>query len=176
MILNQIFPMEFFMADWTRRVFLAMTQQMILEGCFVAEKFWTLVTAKFVEVALELRIFGWFTRFLRPNKIVKENQDRGWMKDGPRYPKQVSVKSCLLLPLTKFSTFERFFFHSASVNFKAYFDEYFVVKSPWRLSKLLVVNDVSKTGLESKIRKPWTEILAFFWDKVHTHDDFRGFF
>jgi hypothetical protein len=58
MILNQIFPMEFFMADWTRRVFLAMTQQMILEGCFVAEKFWTLVTAKFVEVALELRIFG----------------------------------------------------------------------------------------------------------------------
>jgi hypothetical protein len=50
--------MEFFMANWARGVFLAMAQQMILEGCFVAEELWTLVTAKFVEVALELRIFG----------------------------------------------------------------------------------------------------------------------
>jgi hypothetical protein len=52
-------------------------------------------------------------------------------------------------------------------NFKACFDEYFVVKCRLRVWKLLVAfNDVSKTGLGSKIRTPYAEILAFFGDKV----------
>jgi hypothetical protein len=52
-------------------------------------------------------------------------------------------------------------------NFKACFDEYFVVKCHLRVWKLLVeFNDVSKTGLGSKIRTPYAEILAFFGDKV----------
>jgi hypothetical protein len=46
----------------------------------------------------------WFSwSHLGSNKTVKENQDRVWFRDGPRCPKQVSVKSGLLLPLTKFS-------------------------------------------------------------------------
>ncbi len=62
---------------------------------------------------------------LESNKIVKENQDRGWFRDGPRCPKKVSVKSCLLLPLTKFSkvcVFQR-------LSTSRLFDTYFVVKS-----------------------------------------------
>jgi hypothetical protein len=52
---------------------------------------------------------------------------------------------------------------SASVNFKNFFDEYFVVKSLPRLSKLLVEStEVSKSVLGSKIRTPYVEILAFF--------------
>ncbi len=44
---------------------------------------------------------------------------------------------------------------SASVNFKAFFDEYFVVKSHLHVQKFFVeFNDVSKTGLTSKIRTP----------------------
>jgi hypothetical protein len=44
-------------------------------------------------------------------------------------------------------------FLSASVNFKAFFDKYFVVKCHLRVWKLLVeFNEVSKTGFESKIR------------------------
>jgi hypothetical protein len=40
---------------------------------------------------------------------------------------------------------------STFVNFKAFFDEFFVAKSRFGLLKLLVeFNDVSKTGLESK--------------------------
>ncbi len=68
---------------------------------------------------------------LRSNKIVKENQDqdRGWSRDGLSCPKQVLVKSRLLLPFTKFSKVCVF---SASVNFKAFFDKYFVVKSHLR--------------------------------------------
>jgi hypothetical protein len=57
--------------------------------------------------------------------------------------------------------FESLFF-SASVNFKAFFDECFVIKSLSRLSKLLESNKVSKTVLGSKIRAPYAEILAFF--------------
>jgi hypothetical protein len=42
-----------------------------------------------------------------------------------------------------------------SANFKACFDEYFVVKCRLRVQKLLIeFNDVSKTGLGSKIRIP----------------------
>ncbi len=86
------------------------------------------------------------------------------MRDGPRCPKQVSAKSDLLLPPTKFS---KVYFFSASVNFKAFFDECFVIKSLSRLSKLLVEsNKVSKTVLGSKIRAPYAEILAFFQYKV----------
>jgi hypothetical protein len=62
--------------------------------------------------------------------------------------------------------FRKFVF-STFVNFKAFFDEFFVAKSRFGLLKLLVeFNDVSKTGLESKIRTPLAEILAFFWDKL----------
>jgi hypothetical protein len=97
--------------------------------------------------------------------------------DGPRCPKQVSVKSCLLLPLTKFSKVCDF---SASVNFKAFFYRYLAVKSHLRVLKFFVeFTNVSKTGFESKIRTPWAEILAFFWDKVRrnsislTIEDFK---
>jgi hypothetical protein len=80
------------------------------------------------------------------------------MRDGPRCPKQVSLKSDLLLPPTKFS--KVYFFQRM---FKDFFDGYFVVKSLLRLSKLLVEsNDVFKTVLGSKIRTPYAEILAFF--------------
>ncbi len=56
-------------------------------------------------------IVGWncttYTRFswsdLRSNKIVNQNQDRGWIRDGPRCPKQLSLKSDLMLPWTKLS-------------------------------------------------------------------------
>jgi hypothetical protein len=42
---------------------------------------------------------------------------------------------------------------SASVNSKAFFHTYFVIKSHLRVPKLLVeLNDVFKTGLRSKIR------------------------
>jgi hypothetical protein len=58
--------------------------------------------------------------------------------------------------------FESLFF-SASVNFKAFFDKYFVVKSHACLFKLpMEFNEVSKIGLGSKIRTPYAEILAFF--------------
>ncbi len=105
---------------------------------------------------------GFYTRFSwshrGSNKIVKENQDRGWFRDGPRCPKQVSVKSCLLLPLRKFSKVCVF---SASVNFKAFFDRYLSVKSHLRVLKFLVeFTNVSKTGFKSKIRTPYAEILA----------------
>ncbi len=106
----------------------------------------------------------------RSNKIVKENQDRGWFKDGPRCPKQVSVKSCLLLPLTKFSKNCVF---SASVNFKVFFDKYLAVKSHSHFRRFFVeFINVSKTVLGSKIYTPWAEILAFFWDKVHRNSSF----
>jgi hypothetical protein len=72
---------------------------------------------------------------------------------------------------------------SASVNFKAFFDEYFVVKSHSCVLKFLIeFIDVSKTGLESKIRTPWAEIFEFFWDKVRrnsiflTIEDFKARF
>jgi hypothetical protein len=88
--------------------------------------------------------FSWSD--LRSNKIVNKNQERGWIRNGPRCPKQVSLKSDLLLP---HKVFESLCF-SASVNFKAFFDGYFVVKSHWRLSKLLVEsNEVSKSVLRS---------------------------
>ncbi len=45
--------------------------------------------------------FSWSD--LRSNKIVNKNQDRGWMRDGPRCPKQLSLKSDLMLPWTKLS-------------------------------------------------------------------------
>jgi hypothetical protein len=106
--------------------------------------------------------FSWSHR--GSNKIVKENQDRGWFRDGPRCPKQVSVKSCLLLPRTKFSKVCVFW---ASVNFKAFFDRYLAVKSYLRVLKFFVeFINVSKTDFRSKIRSLWVEILAFFWDKV----------
>jgi hypothetical protein len=55
----------------------------------------------------------------------------------------------------------RNFFLSASVNFKTFYDKYFVVKSHSRAVKLPVeFNVISKTGLQSKIRIPWAEILA----------------
>ncbi len=45
-------------------------------------------------------------------------------------------------------------FFSASVNFRALFDEYFVAKSHSRVLELLVeYKDNSKTGFESKIRQ-----------------------
>ncbi len=106
--------------------------------------------------------FSWSHR--GSNKIVKENQDQGWFRDGPRCPKQVSVKSCLLLPRTKFSKVCVF---SASVNFKAFFDRYLAVKSYLRVLKFFVeFINVSKTGFKSKIRTPWAEILEFFRGKV----------
>ncbi len=77
--------------------------------------------------------FSWSHR--GSNKIVKENQDRGWFRDGPRCLKQVSVKSCLLLPLTKFSKICVF---SASDNFKAFFDRYLAVKSYLHVLKFFV--------------------------------------
>ncbi len=52
-----------------------------------------------------------------------------------------------------------------SSNFKACFDEYFVVKCRLRVHKLLLeFIDVSKTktGLGSKIRTSYAEILAIF--------------
>jgi hypothetical protein len=56
---------------------------------------------------------------------------------------------------------------STSVDFKAFFDKYFVVKCHLRVWKLLMeFNKVSKTGFASKIRTPCAEILAFFWNKV----------
>jgi hypothetical protein len=70
------------------------------------------------------------------------------MRDGPRCPKQVSLKSDLMLPFRKFSKVCVF---SASVNFKAFFDKYFLAKSHTCLLKLQVeFNDVFKTGLGSK--------------------------
>jgi hypothetical protein len=56
--------------------------------------------------------FSWSE--LRSNKIVNKNQDRGWMRDGPRCSKQVSVKSDLLLPPTKFS--KVYFFQRLSTS------------------------------------------------------------
>jgi hypothetical protein len=86
--------------------------------------------------------FSW--SHLESNKIVKENQDRGWFRDGLRCPKQVSVKSCLFLPLTKFSKVCVF---SASINFKAFFYTHFVVKFHLRVQKFFVeFNDVFKTA------------------------------
>jgi hypothetical protein len=82
--------------------------------------------------------------------------DEGWS--------QVSQTSFIEIrsDFSPHKVFESLFF-SASVNFKDFFDDYFVVKSHSRVSKLLIeFNDVSKTGLGFKIRTPYAEILAFF--------------
>jgi hypothetical protein len=56
---------------------------------------------------------------------------------------------------------------STSVDFKAFFDKYFVVKCHLRVWKLLIeFNKVFKTGFASKIHTPSAEILKFFWNKV----------
>jgi hypothetical protein len=56
---------------------------------------------------------------------------------------------------------------------QGFFYEDFVVKSHLRVGKFFVeFIDISKTGLESKIHTPRTEILAFFWDKVHRNSIF----
>ncbi len=60
----------------------------------------------------DLTRFSWSD--LRSNKIVNKNQDRGWMRDGPRCPKQVSLKSDLILPPTKFS--KVYFFQRLSTS------------------------------------------------------------
>jgi hypothetical protein len=60
--------------------------------------------------------------YLRSNKIVKENQDRGWFQVS-----QTSFSKILSAP-TPHKVFESLCF-SASVNFKAFFDKYFLVKS-----------------------------------------------
>jgi hypothetical protein len=56
--------------------------------------------------------FSWSD--LRSNKIVNKNQDWGWMRDGLRCPKQVSLKSDLILPPTKFS--KVYFFQRLSTS------------------------------------------------------------
>jgi hypothetical protein len=48
----------------------------------------------------------------------------------------------------------------ASVNFKDFFDKYFVVRSHLRVWRLLVeFNEVFKTVFKFKIRTPYAEIL-----------------
>ncbi len=89
--------------------------------------------------------------------------------------------SVLLKPSNKFQSnpvtsqnFQLFVFLSVShLQGFVCFDKYFVVKSHSRVLKFLVeFNEVCKTGFESKIRTPWAEILAFFWDKVHRNSIF----
>jgi hypothetical protein len=74
----------------------------------IAQNLWILDVHKswYWKFRILMTIIGFWTimpRFswsdLRSNKIVNKNQDR----DGPRCPKQVSLKSNLLLPFTKFS-------------------------------------------------------------------------
>jgi hypothetical protein len=63
-------------------------------------------------------------------------------------------------------SFQKFIFFSVC-QLQGFFDEYFVLKSLSRLSKLLIEsNKVSKTVLGSKIRALYVEILAFFQYKV----------
>ncbi len=92
---------------------------------------------------------------------------------------QVSQTSSSQIPSapTPHKIFESLCFFSVC-QLQGFFDEYFVVKSQFRDQKHLVeFNDVSKTALKSKIRTPWAEILAFFWDKVRRNYIFnnRGF-
>ncbi len=116
-------------------------------------------------------IHGSLEAILSRTKLWTKTKTGDEGSDGPRCPKQVSLKSDLLLPHKVFGSL----FFSTSVNFKAFFDKYFVVKSHLRLSKLQIeFNDLSKAVPGFKIRTPWAEILAFFLRTVSKSYRTRG--
>jgi hypothetical protein len=95
------------------------------------------------------------------------------MDEGLSQVSQTSFSQILSAP-TLNKIFKSLCF-SASVNFKAFFGTYFVIKSHLRVLKFFVeFKDVSKTALKSKIRKPVTEILGQGTHKLHFVNN-RGF-
>ncbi len=91
---------------------------------------------------------------------IRPGMDEGWSQVSQTSFSQIRSAS------SPHKVFESLFF-SASVSFKAFFDECFVIKSLSGLSKLLVEsNKVSKTVLGSKIHALYAEILVFFQYKV----------
>jgi hypothetical protein len=73
--------------------------------------------------------------------------DEGWSQDSQTMVFEIRLDS------SPHKIFESLLFTTSAI-FKAFFDEYFVVKSHSRVLKLIVeFNDASKTGLGSKIRQ-----------------------